>query len=348
MELFEMIKSLSEAGGVSGDENDVIEIIKKQIKNINGEVCTDNVGNLIVHINGRNKENKLMVYCHIDESGLVIQSIDENGFLNFSTIGAIEAKDIASQEVYIKGRKKINGLIGLRPPHILSEEERNANVTLQEMNIDCGMEKEEALKYVDIGNTSYVKRDTLELLNSMVCGKALGDRVSAVILIRCIQELCDYKFNNEIYFVFGVQHYNNNAGALAAVERIKPNVAIIIDSCIAKSRDRLSVYQKCGEGIVLYKGPTANTALTNDIEEYAKEKNIKYQILASSGKNPTDTWAIQTGAGGVFTSILMMPVEYKNSSLEKMSLNDLDEGIKLLSGYVKELDSKKWGELLCW
>ena len=348
MDTWNVLKALSDAGGVCGDESSVLDIIKNKLSNNNVKFTTDTSGNVIVFIKGNKERKKIMVYSHIDESGLVVNNIDENGFLNFYIVGKAESKDIASQEVYIKGRKVLNGLLGLRPPHILSEKERNAEVTLEEMNIDAGMKKDEVSKYVSVGDTAFIKREGIMLRSGEVSGKALGDRAGAVSILNCIENAAGYEFGSDIYFVFGTQHYNNNAGANKVTDSIKPDFAIVIDSCEARTRENKKPYQKAGWGTVIYKGPTSNPKLTEDIISFAKKNNIKYQILASSGKNPTDAWAIQTAAGGRPLALVMVPSAYKYSTLEKMNISDVDETSKLIFGYLKELDSKKRGEFLCW
>lgn len=348
MNTWNVLKRLSDAGGVCGDEGDVSKKIKDELKSIGAEFTADTMGNVVVYIKGREQRKKIMLYSHIDESGLVINNIDENGFLNFYTVGNVHAKDIASQEVYINGRKTLKGLLGLRPPHILSQEERNAEVTLNEMNIDAGMKKDEVSKYVSVGDTAYIKRQGIMLKSGIVSGKALGDRAGSEVLLSCIENLAKCELDSDIYFVFGVQHYNNNAGANKITESIRPDAAFVIDSCDAKTRENKKPYQECGCGTVIYKGPTSNPYMTEDIISFAKKNNIKYQILASSGKNPMDAWAIQTAAGGTPLSIILVPSAYRYSTLEKMSISDVDETSKLVSQYIKEFDSKKRGEFLCW
>lgn len=286
-----------------------------------------------------------MVFTHMDEPGMVVKSIDGKGFLRFDTIGIIKPMDLASQEVYVYGKKKLLGLIGLRPPHILTEKERKAPVTMDELNIDIGLSRDEVEKIISVGNTASIKRTFSKFDGSMVSGKALCDRAGISIVYEVIKNMGS--IDMDVYFAFGVQHYNSYAGAVRATNYVKPDIALVIDSVEAKSRENLTIPQACGKGPVIYMGPTAHPNLTRDLVEFACSNSTEYQVKASSGRNATDAWAIQVACGGIPLALVMTPVKYRFSSVEVMDMADIIRTAKLLNGYIGHLSGTDWGGLLC-
>ncbi|MBZ2174325.1 hypothetical protein K8M07_03585 [Schnuerera sp. xch1] len=343
----ELLKSVTKIGAVSGDEFRLSHLLKDIFDEFGHEVFMDNIGNIILKINGKKNSQKAMIFSHIDEPGLIVTNIDDKGFLDFDIVGDINPKDLASQEVLVWGKKTVPGLLGLRPPHILSAKERKAPVTLEEMKIDIGFSKEKAKKYVNIGDTVTFKRRCMSFKDDTICAKALCDRIGIPVLYKTLLALKD--IDMELYVVFGVQHYNSFIGATVAANEVKPDIALILDSVSSKTReDKLNKIQS-GFGPAIYSGPTADSKLTKWLIKCAKniEYDFKYQIKAASGKNPTDAWAIQIACGGIPTAILLTPVMYKYSSAEIVKNIDLDYTSKLLLNFIYFLDKKDWGELSC-
>lgn len=345
MELLEVLKELSEFGAVCGDEYRLSEHLMGMFSDFGHKIDCDRMGNVVVHLKGTYGEKRLLIFTHIDEPGLVITSIDEKGFLRFKPVGGIKAEDLASQEVIVYGKKPIPGLIGLRPPHILSREEQEAPVTQEELNIDIGLSQEMAEKIVKPGDTAVIKRSFMYLQKNKVCGKALGDRAGIATLYETLKKIKGVKY--DVFLAFGVGHYNNHLGAKAVSQSISPDMAIVLDFVEARSRENPNLFQECGKGPTIYRGPSAHPGLTEWLMSYAHKNSIRYQIKAASGKNPTDAWAIQVACGGVPTAIVLNPVKYPGSSVESVDTGDLLETSRFLAGFLEYIDDKDWGELLC-
>lgn len=349
MRMYDILRELCETSSVCGDEYELIRKIKELLEPFGHEIITQKSGNLIVHIKGSMGNRKIMLFTHIDESGLVVNNIDERGFLDFKVLGDINTDDLASQEVNIKGKRELLGLIGLRPPHILTDEERKAKVTLDELNIDIGFNKDKSEELVPIGSTAVIKRRFSILREKIITGRALCDKAGAAILYDVMNKLKDVKdIKDDIYIVFGVQHYNNSKGALDAVNYIKPDIAIVIDYAEAKSRESSCIFNQCGMGPIIYKGPTSHSKLTENLLEYANNNNIKYGVKAGAGKNKTDAWTIQVACGGIPTLLVHYPVRYPHSFVEVMDVEDICECSKLITKYMSYLDSIDWSDLLCY
>ena len=340
----ELLKSITEIGAVSGDEFRLSNLIRNVFAKFGYEMFIDRVGNLTIKIKGKNSSKKMMIFSHIDEPGLVVTNIDKNGFLDFDIVGDLRPKDLASQEVYVWGKKPILGLLGLKPPHILYPEERIASVTLDDMKIDVGFSREEALRYIDIGDTATFKTKCLSFRDNTLCAKALCDRVGIAVLYKTLSELRNVDMEVSV-----VQHYNDYVGARVAVNEIKPDIVLVLDTIEGKTRENPYENIKCGFGPAVYSGPTVNPILTQWLIQCARsmKSESKYQVKATSSKNRTDGWAIQTACGGIPVAILSIPIMYKYCSAEIVKVLDLNYTSKLLLDFIYSLDKKNWGELNC-
>lgn len=343
----ELLKSITEIGAVSGDEFRLSNFIKNIFAKFGHEMFVDRIGNLIIKIKGKSSSKKMMIFSHIDEPGLVVTNIDRNGFLDFDIVGDLRPKDLASQEVYVWGKKPILGLLGLKPPHILYPEERKASVVLDDMKIDVGFSRKEALRYIDIGDTVTFKTKCLFFRDNMLCAKALCDRVGIAVLYKTLSELRNVDM--EVYVVLGVQHYNDYMGARVAVNEIKPDIALVLDTIEGKTRENPYENIRCGFGPVVYSGPTVNSILTQWLIQCARsmKSEFKYQVKAISAENLTDGWVIQVACGGIPVAILSIPIMYKYCSAEIVKILDLDYTSKLLLDFIYSSDKKNWGELNC-
>lgn len=347
MQLSLILKELSEFGAVSGDEFRLSNRITEAFGKFDANVTQDSLGNVIMHKKGGEGGKRVMLYTHFDEPGLVIKSSDDKGFLKFSVVGGIDIRDLASQEVYVYGKKKILGLIGLRPPHILTDKERSAPVTWDELNIDIGYRGEKVSQLVQPGDTVTVKRDFARHLGNEVCGKALCDRAGVAVFYEMMRnaQLCSFA-GIDLYMVFGTRNYCGHTGVLAAAKAVKPDAAIIVDSLEGKSRMRPHIPQCCGGGPAVCLGPNVHPALSRSVMEFAKKHLFDYQVKASAGLSDTDMWALQVAFGGVPLSQLMIPVKYRYSSVEELNLSDITKTAELLNGYLSQLGDD-WGNVLC-
>ena len=147
---FKLIKKLSEVAGPSGFEDKIRETITKEIKSDVDSLTTDNMGNLVAFRKGASRK-KLMIAAHMDEIGFIVTHIDDEGFLKFATLGGFDPKTLTAQRVIVHGKKDIIGVMGAKPIHVMTAEERDKKVTVKDFFIDLGMEKTEVEKIVEIG-----------------------------------------------------------------------------------------------------------------------------------------------------------------------------------------------------
>ena len=233
-----LLKKLTEASGVSGNEKEVRDIIISEIKDYTDSIKIDALGNIIAFKKGKDTGKKIMLAAHMDEVGLIITEINDMGLLKFITVGGIDKRILVSKEVLV-GEKKLSGVIGAKPIHLQKKDERINAIQINDLYIDIGAKnKEDAEKHVNIGD--YVIFDTKyeEFGHSFVKAKALDDRVGCAVLINMIKEISNISF----YAVFTVMEEVGLVGAGPAAFSVEPDISIIIEGTVCYEMPKLDTH----------------------------------------------------------------------------------------------------------
>lgn len=337
-----LLKRLCLANGISGNEDDVREIILQEIKGFADDIKIDALGNIIIFKRGKNRANtKVMVSSHMDEVGFIVKGVTDDGYVKFSTVGGIDTKIMLSKRVTI-GNNKINGVIGTKPVHLLEKEEKENKVKLDDLWIDIGAtSKEDALNYINIGDAICFKSDFITE-NGMIKGKALDDRVGCFILINIIKEELEY----DAYFAFLVQEEVGLHGAMTASYDVAPEASIVIDattaSDIADVDDKNCVCKLKNGAVISFmdRSTIYDKDYFNKALFLSKVHDIKVQIKqAVAGGN--DAGAIHKSRNGVKTLAVSLPCRYIHSPMGMISKEDLIATEKI----VKKLLAKIAGEM---
>ena len=335
-----LLKELTEASGVSGNEKEVRDLIKDTLEGYVDEIKTDRIGNLIVHKKGSNPGGKrLMIAAHMDEVGLLVKDIDSSGLIKFMPVGGIDKRVLVSKAVSI-GEKKLPGVIGAKPIHLQKRNEWSKVLDIDDLYIDIGAtSKEEAEKHVSIGD--YVAFDTSykEMGNGTIKAKALDDRVGCSILIDILKSDIDA----EIFGAFTVMEEVGLVGAGPAAYQIKPDMAIVLEGTLCYEIDELDSHQM---PTMLGKGPAISLidrttvydrALRDQVVRIAKKNEIPYQYRKTSmGGN--DSGKIHITGTGCTTTGISVPTRYIHSPLSLISKTDYDNTYKLVEAIVKEFE----------
>ncbi|MDD6727825.1 MAG: M42 family metallopeptidase [Eubacteriales bacterium] len=331
-----MLKELCNLNGTSGDEKAVREYIINQIK----DYCQyeiDSLGSVIAFKKGnKTPDKKVMLCAHIDEVGFVITDIDDNGFLSFSPVGGIDARVVADRTVEING---IKGVVGLAPVHLLSDEEKKTAPTFKNLRIDIGAEsKEEAEKYVSLGDCAYFSSDYYEFGDGYIKSKALDDRIGCMLLIELIKTDLEY----DTYFCFNVQEEVGLRGSACTSYQVQSDVSVILeattaaDLCGVTGGDRVCVLGN-GPVISFMDGRTVYDSELYKLARKTADKNgIKSQTkTAIAGGN--DAGAVQTSGKGSRVLAISLPCRYIHSASSVVKKSDIDETRKLLKALLPHL-----------
>src|SRR5699024_10667190 len=232
-----MLKDLTDANGISGNEKEVRNVMSQYIKPYADEVYTDNLGSLVAKKAGHENGPKIMVAGHLDEIGFMVTRIDDNGFIYFQTIGGWWSQVMLAQRVTIMTSKgDVTGVIGSKPPHILSAEARKKPVKIEDMFIDIGAaDKEEAEEFgVRLCDSIVPYFECTPMKNEkMLLAKAWDNRIGCAIAIEVLKQLKDENHPNTVYGVGTVQEEVGLRGAKTAANTIQPDIGFAVDVGIA-------------------------------------------------------------------------------------------------------------------
>ncbi|QSE97374.1 M42 family metallopeptidase [Fulvivirga lutea] len=340
-----LLKKICEAPGVPGYESKIRKIIIDEVTPLVDSVKVDNMGNVIALKKGKSSEKSAMVGAHMDEIGFIVTHVDDKGFVRFTTLGGFDPKTLTAQRVVIHGKKDVIGVMGTKPIHVMSPEERNRMPKIKDYYIDLGMKKEEVEKIVGVGDPITRERELIEMGDCVNC-KSIDNRVSVFILIETLRKLKNVPY--DVYGVFTVQEEVGIRGANVAAHSINPTFGFGLDTTIAFDLPGAAAHEKVtslGEGAAI-KIMDASTICDYRMIDYMKKtadkKKIKWQpeLLTAGG---TDTAGIQRmGKDGAISGAVSIPTRHLHQVIEMAHKEDIDGGIKLLKVCLEELDKYDW------
>lgn len=339
------LKELCMSHGPSGREHWLHDYVGQAFSEF-GEVTVDNLNNLIIHKKGKGK-GKIMLMAHLDEVFMVITELKDNGFLSFKGNG-IDAKTLVSKEVIIHGKEKIQGIIGIKPPHLMNEEDRKKAVTIDTLLIDTGYSKEALTELVQPGDFVTIKGNYKELLNNNVSVKTVDDRGGVVALYRCAKELKNVNHDLDVYFVCSAQEEVGHRGAKTATNRINPDIGIAVDVTFDCGRYGLEHGDtKLGKGGVICIGPNIHPKVRKYLMQIFKEYSIPYQVEVEAGSTGTDAWDIQIASKGVATLLISIPLKYMHTSVETVNMDDIKNVGYMMAKLIENIKSEDLEGLIC-
>ena len=344
-----LLSRICEAPGAPGCEKEIRNLVLAELKGLADDVRVDNMGNVIALKKGKSSAKKSMAAAHMDEIGFIVTYVDDKGFVRFNPVGGFDPKTLTSQRVIIHGRKDIIGVMGSKPVHIMTAEEKTKNVKITDFFIDTGMTKKEVDKVVAIGDF-ITRHSPLMELGDCVNAKSLDNRASVFVLIEALRELKKSKRKPayDFYAVFTVQEEVGLRGAQASAIQIQPDFGFGLDTTIAYDVPGSTPQERCtalGEGAAIKymdSSVICDYRMIEFMKSAAKRHKIKWQpeILAAGG---TDTASLQRMvAGGSIAGAISIPTRHIHQTIETSHKEDLAACILLLAACVCELDQHDW------
>ncbi|KEZ51245.1 MULTISPECIES: M42 family metallopeptidase [Metabacillus] len=348
-ETLQMLKDLTDAKGIPGNEREPREVMKNYISAYADEVTTDGLGSLIAKKTGKEGGPKIMVAGHLDEVGFMITQIDDKGFLRFQTVGGWWSQVMLAQRVTIVTNKgDVTGVIGSKPPHILPPEARKKPVDIKDMFIDIGASsREEAMEFGVRPGDQAVPYFEFTVMNNekMLLAKAWDNRIGCAIAIDVLKGLKDADHPNVVYGVGTIQEEVGLRGARTSAHAIQPDIGFGVDVGIAGDTPGISdkeASSKMGEGpqIILYDASmVSHKGLRDFVTGVADEMNIPYQFDAIAGGG-TDSGAIHMTANGVPALSITIATRYIHSHAAMLHRDDYENAVKLITEVIKRLDDE--------
>ena len=351
-----LLMELTEASGVSGYEADVRGIIRRYLEPL-GDITQDKIGSLICQQKGGSDKPRVVIASHMDEVGYMVKLITKEGFIRFTALGGWWDQVLLAQRVVIKTRKgDVVGVIGAKPPHVLSEEERKKVVEKKEMYIDIGASSQEEVEAagVRVGDPIVPISQFSILANSKTyLAKALDDRLGCALMISAMQKLVGKKHANCLFGAATVQEEVGTRGAFTSAEVIDPDVAIITEVEIAGDvpgirPEESSVKLGSGPVLLVYDARMIpNLKLRDLVIDTAKKNNIPLQLSAMEG-GATDGGPIHLHKAGVPTVVLSVPTRHIHSHNAIFHRTDFDHAVNLLTAIIQELNDENVKKLTQW
>lgn len=329
----ELLKELCLTDGISGDEGAVRDLIISKVKDC-CQYSVDDLGNLICFRKGRKSpKKKLMICAHMDEVGFMVTYIRADGTLRFDCVGGIDPSVIIGRQVRV-GKDRISGVVGSTAVHNLSKEQREKAPSVDSLYIDIGAaSKEEAEKYVSLGDCVYYDSEFIELGEHCVKSKAIDDRAGCAIMIKLMQEKPDY----DTYFVFNVQEEIGLRGSAVSSFSVAPDFAIVLEATTAADIDGVTGEKRVCE---LGRGPVVSFMDRRTI--YDKELyKLAFDLATCQTKTMiaggNDAGAIHISGKGVRTISVSVPCRYLHSPSSVIDMSDLISSYKLVKNLSKRI-----------
>jgi endoglucanase len=344
-----LLARICEAPGAPGYEKEIRNLVIAELKGLADDIRVDNMGNVIAFKKGKSSARKSMAAAHMDEIGFIVTHVDDRGFVRFNGVGGFDPKTLTSQRVIIHGRKNLMGVMGSKPVHIMSPDEKTKTVKLSDFFIDTGLPKKEVDKLVAVGD--FVTRfSPLIELGECVNVKSLDNRASVFVLIETLRELKKSKRKPcyDFHAVFTVQEEVGLRGAQASALQIQPDFGFGLDTTIAYDVPGSSPQERCtalGEGAAIKlmdSSVICDYRMIEFMKSAAKRHKIKWQpeILSAGG---TDTGSVQRFvAGGSIAGAISIPTRHIHQTIESCHKEDLAACIQLLAACVCEIDQHDW------
>jgi len=334
-----ILRELSDAFGVSGNEDDVRAIVLNAVRAHVDEIKIDAMGNVLAVKHGTGQDPlRVMLAAHMDEIGLMVVGHDDNGFLKVRSVGGIDPR-LLPGTLFSVGPERLPGVIGVKPVHLLQSGEAKKVSKIEDLAVDIGAQnKDEAEKLAPLGTYATFATRFREL-ESTVSGKAFDDRAGCAVLVELLR---GEPFTFDLHAAFTVQEEVGLRGARVAAFAIDPDCAFALEGTIAdeipKEKDA-SPTTRLGKGpaiTVMDRSFIADRRLVRLLIDTAEDQDIPYQIK-QPGLGGTDAGAIHLAREGVPSATVAVPSRYIHSPVALLSMDDFDNTVRLMRESLSRL-----------
>jgi len=341
-ESLDFLKTLLSAPTPSGCEAAGQRIWCDYVRNFADEVRTDSYGNAVAVLNAGG-DPKIMLDGHVDEIGMIVKHIDEKGFVHFQRIGGVDPILVQGKRVNIHTQKGIvRGVVGATPIHLKERNKDQKVPKMHELFIDIGAkDRKDAEKRIAVGDAITFVDDFDRIHGDIVVARGFDNRAGTWAVAEALRLVSRRKLNCAVYACSSVQEEVGLAGAKMTVDSVRPDAAIVVDVVPATDTPEINLKEhgevKLGEGPTVTIGREHHPAVVERLRKVAKDKKIPIQLEAFSLTGGTNALAIYTKLGGVPAGLVSIPNRYTHSTVEMLSLRDLQRSAELLAAFVADL-----------
>lgn len=332
MNIKETLFELSETAGASGNENNVSEKALAMLKKYCPDAEIKN-GNVIGHFGVKNDRPTLVLDAHIDQIGMIVTYITNDGFIKVGNLGGIDRRLLPAQPVIIHGKKDLKGVICSVPPHL---SDGGAVPSFDDIAIDTGLTKSELEKIVSLGDTVTFDVKCRQLLNNRVTGGAFDDRSGMTAILYALELLTEQKTLYNVTVIFSTQEELGERGAKIGAFEINANIALAVDVSFAYAvgEDEMKC-GKLGKGAMIGISPSLSRRISDGLIDTAKKNNIPYQIEVMNGLTSTNADQYSVSRTGAETCTISIPLRNMHTPVEVIDLKDIELTGRLIAEFIK-------------
>ncbi len=349
-ESLKFLEQLLDAPSPSGYEQPAQRVFRDYVAPFCDELTTDVMGNVYARISGKGKNlPRVMIVGHTDEIGLQIKYIDDKGFLYFAAVGGVDAHLTSGKRVAVHtANGALPGVIGKKPIHLMDNKDRETVVKLESQYIDIGAsDKKEAQKLVRVGDAVTFESTFTRLQNDRVSSRGFDDKAGCFVVAEVLRLVAasGKKLAVDLYGVSSVQEEIGMRGGTTSCYSINPDVGICVEVDFAT--DQPDVEKKhngevaLGKGPILARGANINPHLLELLQAAAGKEKIDIQHTASPRGTGTDANVMQISRGGVATALVKIPLRYMHTSIETVSLSDIENAARLIVAALAKISSRE-------
>jgi len=338
-----VLRDLLTAAGPSGSEAAPAKVFREAAAGF-AEVTSDSVGNSVARVKGTAGGLTLGIFGHIDEIGLMVSHVDDDGYLWFVPVGGWDPMILVGQRVEVMTRTgTLPGLIGKKPIHLLNPDDRKKVPELKELHIDIGaLNGDEARGLVSVGDVAVIAGEPVELPNGRFASRAMDNRLGAFVAFEAARLVAEAGGSpGDVCAVANAQEETNFSGSITSAYALAPDVAIVVD--VTHATDAPGIDEKdngrhhLGSGPALVRGSSLSPAVFALLEAAAVEQDIAFTLEATGRGTGTDADAVVLSRAGVPTGIVQIPLRYMHSPVELVQLSDVEACARVIAAFAQKL-----------
>lgn len=328
-----ILSDLCGALGAAGAEDEISALSAQMLEKF-GSVTTDCMGNVICEVGDIDPSKKtLLLVAHIDEIGMIVNYITDDGFLRVSKCGGIDTRVLPAAQVTVCGAQKLYGVVTSVPPHLQSDSSKAAS--LDDLYIDIGLSGERAKELVSLGDRVLIETP-LAKLGELYTSKALDDRACAAAVLYALEKLSGRTSAYNIKVLFSVQEETGSRGAKTGAFTAEADLALILDVSFGKvhgeSEEEVGII---GKGAMIGISPVLNRRLSDALIETAKAEALLYQLEVMGGKTGTDADVVSVSQSGVAACTVSIPIKYMHTPVEAVNIEDIENTAELIAAFCE-------------
>jgi len=340
-----VLRSLLTATGPSGYETAPAAAFRDAASQF-AEVTTDVMGSVWARVKGASDGPRLAIVGHIDEIGLIVTHIDDNGFLRFIGVGGWDPQILVGQRVEISTRNgAIRGVVGKKPIHLLKDDERKKAPEIKDLHIDIGAkDADEARGMVRIGDVAVISGEPVELPNERAVSRSMDNRLGCYVAYEAARLVAEAgSAPGEVVAVAAVQEETTFGGSRTTAYSLRPDLAIVVDVTHATDAPGVETAElgvhAFGSGPVIERGSNINPRIFELLYDTAEAESIPFTVQASARHTGTDLDAMHLSRGGIPCGGIGLPLRYMHSAVEMVQLDDIANAAKLIAAFARRLSA---------